>query len=146
MFVKAIKPENAPKAIGPYSPAVQLGDFVYMSGQIPVDPNTNELVGGSIGAQTHQVMQNILTILESRGLETRHIVKTTVFLTDMNDFAEFNKIYAEYFEEPYPARSCVQVGALPKGANVEIECLIIDTLKYENPAERSCCNGCSGCE
>jgi 2-iminobutanoate/2-iminopropanoate deaminase len=92
MFVKAIKPENAPKAIGPYSPAVQLGDFVYMSGQIPVDPNTNELVGGSIGAQTHQVMQNILTILESRGLETRHIVKTTVFLTDMNDFAEFNSV------------------------------------------------------
>jgi 2-iminobutanoate/2-iminopropanoate deaminase len=64
----------------------------------------------------------------------------------MNDFAEFNKVYAEYFEEPYPARSCVQVGALPKGANVEIECIIIDTLKYEKPAERSCCNGCSGCE
>ena len=146
MFVKAIKPENAPKAIGPYSPAVKLGDFVYLSGQIPVDPATNELVTGNIGAQTHQVMQNILTILGEMGLETRHVVKTTVFLTDMNDFAEFNKVYAEYFDEPYPARSCVQVGALPKGANVEIECLVIDTLQYEKPAERSCCNGCSGCE
>ena len=146
MFVKAIKPENAPKAIGPYSPAVKLGDFVYLSGQIPVDPATNELVTGAIGAQTHQVMQNILTILEEMGLETRHVVKTTVFLTDMNDFAEFNKVYAEYFDEPYPARSCIQVGALPKGANVEIECLVIDTLQYEKPAEKSCCNGCSGCE
>lgn len=146
MFTKAIKPASGPKAIGPYSPAVKLGDFVYLSGQIPVDPVTNELVQGDIRKQTHQVMQNIITILEEMGLETRHVVKTTVFLTDMGNFAAMNQVYAEYFDEPYPARSCVQVGALPKGAEVEIECLVIDTLRYEQQSCSQNCSGCQGCD
>ena len=144
MFTKAIKPADGPKAIGPYSPAIKLSDFVYLSGQIPVDPLTGELVTGGIGPQTHQVFQNILTVLEEMGLETRHIVKTTVFMTDLAMFGEMNEVYASYFEEPYPARSCVQVAALPKGALVEIECLVIDTLKYEKARETgSCCEGCT---
>ena len=144
MFTKAIKPANGPKAIGPYSPAVKLGDFVYLSGQIPVDPVTNEIVSGGIRQQTHQSLQNIVTILEEMGLETRHVVKTTVYLQDMGMFSEMNEVYAEYFDEPYPARSCVQVAALPKGALVEIECLVIDTLQYEKPREKkSCCEGCN---
>ena len=119
----------------------------HLSGQIPVDPLTNEIVEGGIQAQTHQSIQNIITILEEMGLETRHVVKTTVFLTDMANFAAMNEVYAQYFEEPYPARSCVQVGALPKGALVEIECLVIDTLAYENVQQKSCCcDGCGGCE
>jgi len=143
MFTKAIKPANGPAAIGPYSPAVKLGDFVYLSGQLPVDPVTNEIVSGGIRQQTHQSLQNIVTILEELGLETRHVVKTTVFLQDMGMFKDMNEVYAEYFDEPYPARSCVQVAALPKGALVEIECLVIDTLQYEKPREaRSCCEGC----
>ena len=146
MFTKAIKPSNGPAAIGPYSPAIKITDFVYMSGQIPVDPLTGEIVEGGIKAQTHQSIQNIISILDEMGLETRHVVKTTVFLTDMGNFADMNEVYAQYFEEPYPARSCVQVGALPKGALVEIECLVIDTLAYENGAGKSCCDGCNGCE
>ncbi len=142
----AIKPANAPAAIGPYSPAVKLSNFVYLSGQIPVDPVTNEIVEGGIGPQTHMVMQNIVTILEELGLETRHIMKTTVYLSDMNNFAEMNKVYSEYFEEPYPARSAVEVGALPKGALVEIECLVIDTLDIEAAEQQDvgCCSGCCG--
>ncbi|MBR2702048.1 MAG: RidA family protein [Erysipelotrichaceae bacterium] len=146
MFTKAIKPANGPKAIGPYSPAVKLGDFVYLSGQIPVDPVTNDLVQGDIRKQTHQVMQNIITILDEMGLETRHVVKTTVFLTDMGNFAAMNEVYAQYFDDPYPARSCVQVGALPKGAEVEIECLVIDTLRYEQQSCSGNCSGCQGCD
>ncbi|MBQ1522257.1 MAG: RidA family protein [Erysipelotrichaceae bacterium] len=146
MFTKAIKPANGPKAIGPYSPAVKLGDFVYLSGQIPVDPVTNDLVQGDIRKQTHQVMQNIITILDEMGLETRHVVKTTVFLTDMGNFAAMNEVYAQYFDDPYPARSCVQVGALPKGAEVEIECLVIDTLRYEQQSCSQNCSGCQGCD
>ena len=146
MFTKAIKPANGPKAIGPYSPAVKLGDFVYLSGQIPVDPVTNDLVQGDIRKQTHQVMQNIITILDEMGLETRHVVKTTVFLTDMGNFAAMNEVYAQYFDDPYPSRSCVQVGALPKGAEVEIECLVIDTLRYEQQSCSQNCSGCQGCD
>ena len=149
MFTKAITSDKAPKAIGPYSPGIKLGDFVYLSGQIPADPATGEIVPGGIKQQTHQVFQNILALLEEMGLETRHIVKTTVFITDMSMFADMNEVYATYFdaEHPYPARSCVQVGALPKGALVEIECLVIDTLNYEKPREKSCCSGgdCNGC-
>lgn len=145
MFAKAIKPASGPKAIGPYSPAIKLGDFVYLSGQIPVDPVTNEMVNGDIAQQTHQVMQNIITILDEMNLRLDHVVKTTVFLSDMKNFAAMNEVYAQYFEEPYPARSCVQVGALPKGADVEIECLVIDTLRYEQSCSGSC-SDCRGCE
>lgn len=122
---------NAPKAIGPYSQAIKLGDFVYLSGQLPVDPQTNELVNDSIMEQTYQVFQNIEAVLAEMDLELRHILKTTVYLTDLADFDEMNQIYATVMSEPYPARSTVGVAALPKGAKIEIECVVIDTLAYE---------------
>jgi len=141
MFVNAIKPANGPEAIGPYSPAVKLGDFVYLSGQLPIDPKTNALVDGDIRFQTTQVLENIKNLLAEMGLETRHVLKTTVFLSDMNNFGVMNEVYGSYFQEPYPARSAVQVAALPKGALVEIECFVVDTLAYEQAA---CGSGCCG--
>jgi 2-iminobutanoate/2-iminopropanoate deaminase len=130
MFENITSP-NAPKAIGPYSQAVKLGDFVYLSGQLPVDPLTNELVEGGIMEQTYQVFQNMEAVLEQMNLELRHILKTTVFLSDMNDFEGMNQIYATIMSAPYPARTTVQVAALPKNAKIEIECIVIDTLDYE---------------
>lgn len=145
MFIQPVNSPNAPKAIGPYSPAVKLGDFVYLSGQVPLDPFTGELVEGGIKEQTEQVMKNIEAVLSEMNLETRHIVKTTIFMTDLAEFAEMNEVYAKYLSQPYPARSTVQVVALPKGAKVEIECLVIDTLAYE--MQTGGCGGCSGdCE
>lgn len=146
MFIKAIKPENAPKALGPYSPAVKLGDFVYLSGQIPLDPTTNEVVGTTIEEQTHQVMKNMYVILSEMGLDYRHIVKTTIFMKDLNDFNALNEVYGSYLSEPFPARSCVQVAKLPKDVMVEIECLVIDTLVYEQQmaAQEGGCGGCGG--
>ena len=149
MFTKAFKPANGPQAIGPYSPAVKLGDFVYLSGQLPIDPSTNELVTGDISQQTTQVMENIRNVLAEMSLEMRHVLKTTVFLSDMSNFAKMNDVYGSYFNEPYPARSAVQVAALPKGALVEIECMVIDTLAYELATTTSgCCGGdCdTGCD
>lgn len=131
MFINKITSNNAPAAIGPYSPAVKLGDFVYMSGQIPLDPKTMEVVADDIKSQTHQVMLNIGNLLEEMKLGYRHIVKTTVYLSDMNNFAEFNEVYASYFEEPYPARTTIEVSRLPKDVLVEVECMVIDTLMYE---------------
>jgi 2-iminobutanoate/2-iminopropanoate deaminase len=122
---------KAPKAIGPYSQAVKLGDFVYLSGQLPVDPSTNELIEGGIMEQTYQVFSNIEAVLSEMGLELRHILKTTVFLADLNDFEGMNQIYATIMSAPYPARSTIQVAALPKNAQIEIECVVIDTLEYE---------------
>lgn len=146
VFIKPIKPENAPKALGPYTPAVKLGDFVYLSGQIPLDPKTGEVVGTTIEEQTHQVMQNIEAVLKDMGLGFHHIMKTTIFVTDLNDFDALNTVYGSYLEEPYPARSCVQVAALPKGVKLEIECIVIDTLVYEQQlaAQQGGCSGCSG--
>ncbi len=143
MLIQEITSANAPKAIGPYTPAVKLGDFVYMSGQIPVDPASGEIVAGGIQEQTHQVLKNIEALLAEMNLEMRHIVKTTVFMTDLGEFNAMNEIYATYFDRPYPARSTVQVGALPKGAKVEIECLVIDTLVYERQMQGGC-GGCGG--
>jgi len=148
---QAITSSNAPQAVGPYSPGIQLGDFVYLSGQIPLDPNTGDLVAGGIKEQTKQVLKNIEAVLSELGLETRHIVKTTVFMTDLSEFSIMNEEYASFFEEPYPARSAVQVAALPKNAKVEIECLVINTLAYET-SQCGCCSqqdcgeeGCGGC-
>ena len=109
VFLKAVKPANAPKALGPYSPAVKLGDFVYLSGQIPLNPETGEVEGTTIEEQTHQVMKNIKAVLADMGLDYKHIVKTTIFVSDLNDFDKLNEVYGSYLEEPYPARSCVQV-------------------------------------
>ena len=112
IFLKAFKPETAPKALGPYSPAVKLGDFVYLSGQIPLNPETGEVEGTTIEEQTHQVMKNIKAVLNDMGLDYKHIVKTTIFVSDLNDFDKLNEVYGSYLEEPYPARSCVQVARL----------------------------------
>ena len=118
---KVIKTAKAPSAIGPYSQAIQVGNLVYTSGQIPIDPSTGAFVEGGIKEQTRQSLQNVKSILEEAGLTMCDVLKTTVFMSDMNDFAEMNAVYAEFFTEPYPARSAVAVKTLPNGALVEIE-------------------------
>ena len=113
---------DAPAPIGPYNQAVKSGHLLYTSGQIPIDPATGDLVDGGIREQTIQVLENLKAVVEAAGSTLSDVIKTTVFLADMNDFAEFNIVYAEYFgEENAPARSTVQVAALPKGSQVEIE-------------------------
>ena len=119
--MKTISAPKAPAAIGPYSQAIQVGNLIYTSGQIPIDPTTGAFVEGGIKEQTRQSLTNVKAILEEAGLSMGDVVKTTVFLADMNDFADMNSVYAEFFTEPYPARSAVAVKALPKGALVEIE-------------------------
>ena len=119
--MKAISTKKAPAAIGPYSQAIRVGNLVYTSGQIPIDPATGAFVEGGIREQTRQSLTNVRAILAEAGLAMSDVVKTTVFMADMNDFAEMNGVYAEFFAEPYPARSAVAVKALPKGALVEIE-------------------------
>ncbi len=121
MQKKIIHTDFAPKAVGPYSQAVDLGSMVYCSGQIAIDPATNEVLKADLKTQTHQVMKNIKAVLGAAGLDFSSIVKTTIFLTDMNDFAVVNEVYASYLAQPYPARSTVAVLSLPKGVNVEIE-------------------------
>lgn len=120
---KVIFTEKAPAAIGPYSQAVEANGMVFLSGQLPVDPATGNVVEGGVKAQTAQVFENIKNVLAEAGLTTAHIVKTTVFLADMSLFAEMNEVYASYFDGDYPARSAVAVKALPKNASVEIECI-----------------------
>ena len=142
MFTQCISSPNAPKAIGPYSPCVKLGDFVYVSGQIPADPTTGNLVEPDIRKQTIKSLENVRALLAEMGLEMRHIVKTTIYMTDLGEFAAMNEEYAKFFNEPYPSRACVQVAALPKGAKVEIEAFAIDTLAYEAHAKASCGGGC----
>lgn len=130
-FQTVITSDNAPKAIGPYSPALCVNGLVLISGQIPVNPATGEIEAQDIEGQTHQSLKNIAALLKEAELDFSNVVKTTVFLADMGDFAAMNKVYAEYFKEPYPTRSCVQVGALPKGAKVEIEVMCTrGTLPY----------------
>jgi 2-iminobutanoate/2-iminopropanoate deaminase len=116
-----ISTTKAPAAIGPYSQAVRVGNLVYTSGQIPINPATGVFAEGGIKEQTRQSLLNVKAILEAAGLTMSDVVKTTVFMADMNDFADMNAVYAEFFSEPYPARSAVAVKALPKGALVEIE-------------------------
>ena len=121
----AISTGAAPKAIGPYSQAVRSGTLVFVSGQIPLDPVTGTMVDGDIAAQTHRVLQNIGEILKAGGASFDQVVRTTVFLADMNDFAAMNAIYATYFEAPAPARATVQVSRLPKDARVEIDVIAV---------------------
>ena len=118
---KVISTAKAPAAIGPYSQAIQVGNLVYTSGQLPIDPATGQFPEGGIKEQTRQSLKNIQAILQGGGLSMTSVVKTTVFMADMNDFADMNAVYAEFFSEPYPARSAVAVKTLPKGALVEIE-------------------------
>lgn len=115
--------EKAPAAVGPYSHAIDCGNLVFLSGQVPLVPKTGALAEGGIAGQTRQMFANIQAVLESCGLTLDSVVKTTVFMTDLNDFNQFNEIYAAYFPTNPPARSCVQVAALPKGALVEMECI-----------------------
>ena len=118
---KMISTPKAPAAIGPYSQAIQVGNLIYTSGQIPIDPAAGQLVEGGVKEQTRQSLSNIQAILQEAGLTMASVVKTTVFMADMADFADMNSIYAEFFTEPYPARSAVAVKTLPKNALVEIE-------------------------
>ena len=118
---KVINTKAAPAAIGPYSQAIRVGNLVYTSGQIPIDPATGSFVEGGVKEQTRQSLLNVKAILAEAGLTMGDVVKTTVFLADMNDFADMNTVYAEFFSEPYPVRSAVAVKTLPKGALVEIE-------------------------
>ena len=119
--MKVIATKNAPAAVGPYSQAIDCGDTVYCSGQIPLDPHTGAVVEGGLEAQAHQMFRNVKAVLAEAGLSLQNVVKTTVFMTDLGQFGALNAIYAEYFSEPYPARSCVEVSALPKGVLVECE-------------------------
>jgi 2-iminobutanoate/2-iminopropanoate deaminase len=125
MNKEAISTTEAPQAIGPYSQAVKAQGFLFVSGQIPLDPKTGTVVGTTIEAQTEQVMKNLIAILTSQKLGLEHVVKTTVFITNMGEFPRFNEVYAKYMKNPYPARATVEVGKLPKDVLVEIEAIAV---------------------
>ena len=120
---KVINSNNAPKAIGPYSQAIEDGSFVFTSGVLPIDPVTGEIFSGDIQVQTELILSNLENILKEAGCTLKHVVKTTVFMTDLTKFAEMNAVYASFFKENPPARSTIQVVALPKGSVVEIEAI-----------------------
>lgn len=119
--MKKLHSDKAPKALGPYSQAIVAGGLVFASGQVPIDPATGNFVEGGIKEQTRQSLTNVTNVLAEAGIDLSHVVKTTVFLSDMDNFAAMNEVYATFFSEPYPARSAVAVKTLPKGALVEIE-------------------------
>ncbi|GIV59491.1 RidA family protein [Rhodocaloribacter litoris] len=120
-----IKTPLAPAAIGPYSQAVLIGNTLYCSGQIAIDPKTGHLIDEGIEAETERVLENLGAVLKAAGMDYRHVVRCTVYLTDINDYAQVNEIYARYFSEAPPAREAVQVAALPRGARVEISCVAV---------------------
>ena len=124
MKKEAISTQEAPQAIGPYSQGVKANGFLFVSGQIPLDPNSGNVVGTTIEEQTEQVMRNLSAILKSQSLGFDFVVKTTVFLTSMGDFPRFNEVYSKHLKPPYPARATVEVGKLPKGVMVEIEAIV----------------------
>jgi len=125
MKKKVIQTEGAPKAIGPYSQAIQAGNFLFLSGQIPFDPKSGELVKGDIRKQTQQVLENIKGVLESQGLGMENVVKATLFLKDIGNFNQVNEVYANYFPSSPPARSTVEVAKLPRDADIEIEAIAL---------------------
>lgn len=120
-----IETSQAPSAIGPYSQAVRAGNMIFVSGQIPIDPATNEFVSQNVAEQTEQVLKNLSAVLKAAGSSLKATVKTTVFLADINDFAQMNEVYARYFTENFPARATVQAARLPKDALVEIDCIAL---------------------
>ena len=122
---KAISTTTAPGAVGPYSQAISAGNILFVSGQLPVDPATSSVVEGEVAAQATQCCKNVAAVLQADGLGFEHVVKSTVFITDMADFPKVNEVYKQYFSAPYPARSCVAVKALPLGCSVEIEVIAI---------------------
>lgn len=121
---QAIHSDSAPAAIGPYSQAVQTGSLVFLSGQIPLDPDSMEIVPGDIEAQAHQVFRNLAAVAEAAGAGLNNAVKLTIYLTDLGEFARVNDIMAGYFDEPYPARATIQVSALPKAAQIEVDAVL----------------------
>jgi 2-iminobutanoate/2-iminopropanoate deaminase len=123
--LRGVATEQAPRAIGPYSQAIIAGDLVFLSGQIPLDPATGLLVEGSVVDETRRVLENLAAVLAAAGLALRDVVRTTVFVIDLADFAVVNQTYAEFFTPPYPARATVQVAALPRGARVEIDAIAL---------------------
>ena len=125
MKKKVIQTDKAPQAIGPYSQAIQAGNFIFLSGQIPLDPKTRELVKGDIGQQTHQVLENIKGVLKSQNLGMEDVVKVTIFLKDIGDFNRVNEVYSTYFPSSPPARSTVEVARLPRDADIEIEAVAL---------------------
>jgi 2-iminobutanoate/2-iminopropanoate deaminase len=125
MKKEVLTTKNAPEAIGPYSQAIKVGGLIYTSGQIPIDPATGQMVQGGIEAQTKQVLENINAILVNAGSSFKNVIKSTVFVKDMNDFTAINNIYGQYFKEPYPARSLVEVARLPKDVLIEIEVIAL---------------------
>jgi reactive intermediate/imine deaminase len=124
MSKQVISSADAPAAIGPYSQAIRVGNTIWVSGQIPLDPHTKELVTGDIEVQTRRVFDNLKAIVLAAGATFDDVVKANVYLTDLTHFATVNKVMAEYFREPYPARAAVEVAALPRGAQVEVECIV----------------------
>jgi 2-iminobutanoate/2-iminopropanoate deaminase len=126
MTKQIIKTDQAPAAIGPYEQAIRLGNMLYSSGQIALDPKTGDFLSGEIEAETEQTLNNVQAILKEAGMDMANVVKTNVYLADMNHFARMNAVYEKYFGESKPARACVQVAALPKGAKVEIDIIAAD--------------------
>ncbi len=122
---QVIHSDHAPKAIGPYSQAIRVGDFVFCSGQLGLDPNTGNLVSGGVEAETRRALENLAAVLQAAGTSLERVVKTTVFLLDMNDFARMNAVYAEFFPANPPARSTIQVARLPRDGRVEIEAIAV---------------------
>ena len=122
---EAISAPDAPAAIGPYSPAIRAGNLLFISGQVPIDPQTGTIVGADIAAQTEQVMRNLAALLTAAGAGFEHVVRTTVFLTDMNEFAAMNAVYGKFVADPPPARATVQVARLPKDVKVEIDLIAV---------------------
>ena len=123
MIKRIIQTEQAPAAIGPYSQAIRIGDFLYTSGQIALDPESGNFLSGEIEEETEQTLKNISAILQASGVNFENVIKTTVYLSDLNDFTRMNQVYEKYFSKNKPARACVQVAALPKGAKIEIDAI-----------------------
>jgi 2-iminobutanoate/2-iminopropanoate deaminase len=130
---ESISAPDAPRAIGPYSPAIRAGNFLFLSGQIPIDPRTGRLVDGDISAQADQVMRNITALLNAAGAGFEHVVRTTIFLADMNDFGAVNSVYGRYIADPAPARATVQVARLPLDARVEVDVIAVLPLPDAPP-------------
>lgn len=123
MEKEIILSEKAPTAIGPYSPALKVGNLIFASGQVPIDPKTGKMIEGDIEAKTRRALENLKAVLKPYSIGLENVVKATIFLKDMNNFARVNKVYGEYFKEEFPARSCVEVSRLPKDAEIEIEAI-----------------------
>jgi 2-iminobutanoate/2-iminopropanoate deaminase len=131
MNKERIHTDHAPAAVGPYSQAIRIGEFIFTAGQVALDPASGELVGSDVAAQTEQVISNLRAVLAAAGSGLERVIKTTVFLQSMSDFAAMNAVYARHFPEPFPARSTVEVGGLPKGGLVEIECVALGVASGE---------------